>query len=299
MQKTSLRANLLLLLAAAIWGFAFVAQKKGMDYIGPFTFNTVRYFLGSLFVLPIVYYFRRKKLQLDPARLRSHTLPIKPAAALGVFLFLGTSFQQVGLVTADAGKSGFITGMYVLFVPLLGLFLSKKVNRQTWLGIAIALPGLYLLGVQPGSDKLWQMQQGDLLVLCSAVFWAMHVLLVDRLVRHHDALELSLLQFGFCALFSLVVALFQETIEWHAILDAAIPLLYVGILSTGVAFTLQVVAQKDAHPAHVAMIMSSEAVFALLGGWLYLNEVISGRMLIGCGLLLVAMILAQLPSKEK
>jgi drug/metabolite transporter (DMT)-like permease len=298
MQKSNLASSFMLLTAAAIWGFAFVAQKKGMDYVGPFTFNSARYLLGTLSILPLVLYFRNKRRQLDPVRFKNHSLPIKPAILLGALLFLGTSFQQVGLVTADAGKSGFITGMYVLFVPVFGLLLAKKVKSMTWLAVVIALSGLYLLGVKASAGNFWVMEQGDFLVLCSAVFWALHVLTVDRLVRHHDALELSILQFGFCTLFSLSVALGFETIEWQAILAAAQPILYVGILSTGVAFTLQVIAQKKVHPTHAAIIMSTEGVFAVIGGVLILKEIMTGRMLFGCGLILIAMIMAQLPAKK-
>ena len=298
MKHTSIRSNLMLMIAAAIWGFAFVAQKKGMDYIGPFTFNSVRYLLGTLSLIPVLWFFRRKRLQLDPVRIKPHKFPFGPAVALGFLLFCGTSLQQVGLVTADAGKSGFITGMYVLFVPLFGIFLSRKINRLTWIAVLIAIIGLYFLGVKADADNFWTLEWGDTLVLCSAVFWALHVLLVDRLVHDYDPIELSFLQFAYCALFSVCVALVVETFDWQRILEAWVPLLYVGLMSTGLAFTLQVLAQKEANPTHAAIIMSTEGVFAVIGGMLWLHELMSGRMLFGCLLILSAMILAQLPTRK-
>jgi len=191
-------------------------------------------------------------------------LPFKESLALGILMFCGLSLQQIGLVTASASKAGFITGTYVLLVPLFGIFIARKVNSIVWLAVFIAMFGLYLLSVKAGAENIWSMEFGDLLILTSAIFWALHVLLVDRLVHEHDALRLSILQFVFCTVFSLIAAMIFETIELSNVLAAWQPILYVGILSTGVAFTLQIIAQKEAHPSHTAIIMSMEGVFAVI-----------------------------------
>lgn len=298
MQKTSLKANLLLLITAAIWGFAFVAQKKGMDYVDPFTFNTARFFTGVLSLLPVLWFFKKAQSRASLSSIQKK-IPLKESCALGVLMFCGLSLQQVGLVTASASKAGFITGTYVLLVPLFGIFVARKVTANVWFAVIIALIGLYLLSVKAGAENIWTMEFGDVLILSSAVFWALHVLLVDRLVHSHDALQLSILQFVFCTLFSLIVALIFESIDFKAILAAWQPILFVGVFSTGVAFTLQIIAQKEAHPSHTAIIMSMEGVFAVIGGYLFLKEVISGRILLGCLLMLVAMLLAQLPLAQK
>lgn len=297
MQKTSLRANLLLLITAAIWGFAFVAQKKGMDYVGPFTFNTARFFVGVLSLLPVLWFFRRAQSKASIESIQAK-LPIKESFALGVLMFCGLSLQQVGLVTASAGKAGFLTGTYVLLVPLFGIFVARKVNSIVWIAVIIAMFGLYLLSVKADAQNIWSMEFGDILILSSAIFWALHVLLVDRLVHSHDAIQLSILQFVFCTVFSLIAAIAFETIDLSGVFEAWQPILYVGILSTGIAFTLQIIAQKEAHPSHTAIIMSMEGVFAVIGAYLWLNEIISGRILLGCTLMLAAMLLAQWPVKK-
>ena len=297
MQKTSLKANLLLLITAAIWGFAFVAQKKGMDYVGPFTFNTARFFVGVLSLLPVFWFFRQAQSRASIETVK-RKLPIKESLALGVLMFCGLSLQQVGLVTASASKAGFLTGTYVLLVPLLGIFVARSVNAIVWLAVVIAMFGLYMLSVKADAENIWSMEFGDVLILSSSIFWALHVLLVDRLVHSHDAMQLSILQFVFCTAFSLLAALALESIDLSAVFEAWQPILYVGILSTGVAFTLQIIAQKEAHPSHTAIIMCMEGVFAVIGGYLWLNEIISGRVLLGCTLMLAAMLLAQIPQKN-
>lgn len=293
MQHTTLRANLLMLLTAAIWGFAFVAQKKGMEFVGPFTFNAARFFLGVVSLLPVIWFLqkRSRSLRVD---ISSPSLPFKPALILGLVLFGGASFQQVGMVHTTAGKAGFITGLYVLLVPFFGLFIAKKVSRQTWLAVIVAFYGMYLLSVKADAENFWSLEFGDLLVLCSAIFWAMHVLLIDHFVQKHDALQLSILQFFYCALLSLIVALIFEHIEWASLVEAKWSIIYAGCFSVGIAYTLQVVAQQEAHPTHAAIILSMEGVFAALGGWWLLSELMTGRMLLGCGLILAAMLLAQI-----
>jgi len=306
MKQTSLKANILMLITAAVWGFAFVAQKKGMDHVGPFAFNASRFFIGVISLIPVLWFFRRhkkkeskkKKVKRKESTKSSSMFidssTIKVSVILGAVLFGGAALQQIGMVYTTAGKAGFITGIYVLLVPLFGLFVARKVSKQTWIAVLIALYGLYLLSVKSDAKNFWSLEFGDLLVLCSTVFWAIHILLVDRFVEKHDALELSITQFFFCGVFSLIVALIVESTTLEALLAAKWSILYAGCFSTAVGYTLQVVAQKEAHPTHAAIILSMEGVFAAIGGWLLLSEFMSGRMLLGCCLILVAMLLAQL-----
>ncbi len=284
-QNTSVKANLLLLITAAIWGFAFVAQRAGMEYLGPFTFNGIRFLLGTLSLLPVAYLLGRRNAALEgPAG-----SPIGPGLICGLFLFAGASFQQIGIQYTTAGKAGFITGMYVVLVPFFGLLLGRMIGAKVWFGALLAAAGLYLLSV---TDSM-RLERGDALVLFSAVFWALHVLAIDRFVLRVDALKLAVTQFTVCTVLSIMVAGALETASWDAIRAAAVPLFYAGVMSVGVAYTLQVIAQQEAHPAHVAIILSLEGVFAVLGGWLLLNEWLTPRMAAGCALMLAAMVVAQ------
>ncbi len=284
----ALKAELLLLLAAVIWGFAFVAQRVGMEHVGPFTYNGVRFVLGALSLLPLLLIGRRSGVSLYPGGWR----PILTGGLLaGLLLFAGASLQQVGIVYTTAGKAGFITGLYVVIVPLLGLLWGHRTPWSTWTGAALAVAGLYLLTV---TDDL-ALAEGDGLVLIGALFWAGHVLVIGWLSgRRLDPVLLACLQFVVCAVLSLAVAVAFEPIGLAGLEGAALPILYGGLLSVGVAYTLQVVAQRDAPPAHAAIILSLETVFAALGGWLLLQETLSGRGLIGCGLMFAGMLLSQL-----
>lgn len=275
----ALRAELLLLLAAGIWGFAFVAQRVGMQHVGPFLFNGVRFALGALTLIP----FLGNSFPLSRHHLLSGTLA-------GLVLFLGASLQQLGITTTTAGKAGFITGLYVVMVPLFGLFLGHRPPPGTWVGALTAAVGLYLLSI---SGRM-EIAAGDALVLASAFFWAAHVLLIARLSAHLGWAILAFLQFAVCALLSLAVALLFEEFAAAALLAASGPILYGGVLSVGVAYTLQVIAQRHAPPAHAAILLSLETVFAALGGWLILDEVLSWRGIAGCGLMLAGMLLSQL-----
>lgn len=284
-QKT-ITADLLLLLVALIWGFGFVAQRAGMEYLGPYTYNGIRFLLGGCFLLPLA-------LRAD-RRVQSDLLPkISPLTAgflAGLVLFAGATLQQIGLMYTTAGKAGFITGLYVIFVPILGLLLRQRTGFGTWFGAALATLGMYLLSVQ--SDL--SIDKGDLLVLIGAVFWALHVLLLGYLSPRTLPVRLAMVQFLVCGLFSMIIAWATEVITPQAIAAAAIPILYGGLCSVGIGYTLQVVAQCRAHPAHAAILLSLEAVFAAVGGWWLLGEVLSGRGLTGCGLMLGGMLLSQL-----
>ncbi|PPC77076.1 EamA family transporter [Pokkaliibacter plantistimulans] len=288
MRTSTLRADILLLITAAIWGTAFVAQRVGMEHLQPFTFNFARFLLGGLSLLPLVYWFSRKraKTEQEPVNLRFLLLG---GIAAGLILFAGSSLQQVGLLYTTAGKAGFITGLYLIFVPILGLFLSHKTGANTWLGATLALVGLYFLSV----TEDFTLAYGDALELIGAVFWAGHVLIIGWLSRRTDPLALSVVQLFTCMLLSLSTALVTEDIQLSAIKEAWFPIVYAGLFSVGVAYTLQIIGQKEAPPAHAAIILSGEAVFAVLGGWLLLDETLGMRELAGCALMLAGMLLSQ------
>ncbi len=288
MRTSTLRADILLLITAAIWGTAFVAQRVGMEHLQPFTFNFARFLLGGLSLLPLVYWFSRKraKTEQEPVNLRFLLLG---GIAAGLILFAGSSLQQVGLLYTTAGKAGFITGLYLIFVPILGLFLSHKTGANTWLGATLALVGLYFLSV----TEDFTLAYGDALELIGAVFWAGHVLIIGWLSRRTDPMALSVVQLFTCMLLSLSTALVTEDIQLSAIKEAWFPIVYAGLFSVGVAYTLQIIGQKEAPPAHAAIILSGEAVFAVLGGWLLLDETLGMRELAGCALMLAGMLLSQ------
>lgn len=293
-----MRANLMLLLAAAIWGSAFVAQRVGMDHVGPYTFNGIRFALGSLSLLPLILFY--KPAAPGQAAAESKTLPAaKAGVMLGIVLFMGASLQQIGLIYTTAGKAAFITCLYIVLVPIAGIFLKHQVSKHVWLGCLLAITGLYFLSIKEDLS----IGYGDLLELIGAFFWTAHILLIDRYAQKIDALKLSFFQFITCAALSLITALSLETIMLDGIIQAGIPILYGGIVSVGVAYTLQVIAQKDASPAHAAIILSMETVFAAISGYLIINEQLGPRELLGCGLMLAGMLLSQLqsflPGKER
>ena len=291
MPAKSLKSDLLLLLTAIIWGFAFVAQRMGMDHVGPFTFNGVRFALGSLSLLPLIWLLQRQKSRAPAVIPQAGGRELLRGGLLaGLALFLGASLQQVGLVYTTAGNAGFITGLYVVIVPILGLIWRQRPTLGTWLGAILATTGLFLLSVTAD----FSIAYGDALVLLGAFIWAGHVLLIGWLSPRMDALKLSAIQFAVCALLSLLTALAIESIRLEGIIAAAVPILYGGLFSVGIAYTLQVVAQREAHPAHTAIILSLEGVFAAIGGWLLLGELLTPRGLFGCALMLGGMLLSEL-----
>ena len=285
--RDTLQADGLLLLTALIWGFAFVAQRSGMKDIGPFAFNAVRFALGALALLPLRILQRRRGA--EPAAL-GPLARTAWAALAGLVLFLGASLQQVGLVTTTAANAGFITSFYVILVPLLGLLLGRSSGLRIWVGAVLALAGLFILSVGAG----FCIAAGDLLNLLGAFFWALHILLITHLVARMEALEIALGQFATCAALSLVATLLVEPARFAGLRPAALPILYGGLFSIGVAYTLQIVAQKRAHPAHASIILSMEALFAAIGGVLLLHEPLTLRLATGGALMLTGMVLSQL-----
>lgn len=283
-----MKYNLLLLLAAAIWGFAFVAQRVGMDYIGPFTFNGVRFALGALSLLPLVLFYKEDARPLGSGNIKAWQAGI----AAGVILFVAASLQQIGLLYTTAGKAAFITCLYIVLVPIIGIFLQQRMSGTGWLGSVLALTGLYFLCVKEN----FTIAYGDLFELAGAFFWSFHILVIDRFSRKVDALQLALFQTITCSVLSLVTAAIWETITLSQIFAAGIPLLYGGICSVGIAYTLQIIGQKKAAPAPAAIILSMETVFAALGGYLILGEMLGPEEIGGCILMMTGMLLSQLRS---
>lgn len=297
MNKTALKADLLLLITSAIWGFAFVAQRVGMEHIGPFTYNGIRFALGSISLLPLIA-FRSKKNHTKTLQVADQTLSNtkKPAEFFlstllaGTVLFIGSSFQQVGIQFTTAGKAGFLTGIYVVLVPLVGIVIGHKTKLPTWVGALFAFAGLYFLSSPERNSNI---NPGDILVIVSALFWSFHVLIIDRLAKKIDAIKLASAQFAWCSLFSLITALLFETFTYATIMKALVPILYGGLCSVGIAYTLQVIAQKDAPPAHASILLCLEGVFAFLGGTIILSEPITTKNITGSLLMLIGMLATQ------
>ncbi|MFW5643967.1 MAG: DMT family transporter [Alkalispirochaeta sp.] len=283
MRTRSLLNDSLLLTTAAIWGFAFVAQRVGMDHIGPFTYNGIRFLLGASILVPVA-------LWLSPLY-RIRVLPtIGAGIVAGSALFIAASLQQIGLVYTTAGNAGFITGLYVVLVPIIGIGRRQKIGSARWLAVALAVVGLWFLSV----SNDFRINPGDIFVIGSAFFFAAHVQLIDHLAPRYSALWLSLVQYVLVGILSLTVGGIFETFEPNALRNALPAILYGGIGSISIAYTLQVIAQRDAEPSHAAIILSLEGSFAALGGWLLLGEVLTPRGLLGCALLLAGMLLSQL-----
>ena len=279
----NLRTDGLLLLTSAIWGFAFVAQRAGMETIGPFTYNGVRFLLGAVTLLPLSFLVRRRP--------QAGGLRISDALIAGVLLFLGPPLQQVGLVSTTAGKAGFITGSYVVLVPIVGTVAGvSRTGLGRWLAVFLALAGLYLLSIREGLT----IGRGDALVALSAVFFALHVLYLAEVAPRNPVVPLAIMQFFVTGVSSIFFAFIVEEPQVSPILETWLPILYGGCFSVGIAYSLQVVAQRTAHPTHAAIILSLEGAFAALGGFLLLSERLSVREAVGCGVLLLAMLLSQL-----
>lgn len=287
-----LKSNLLLLLAAGIWGLAFVAQRVGMDHLGPFSFNGIRFALGALSLLPLLLFYNRGT---NTSGGKHDKQVIGAGAILGTVLFIGASLQQIGLIYTTAGKAAFITCLYIVLVPMVGIFLKQYISRSTWLGCIIAIVGLYLICVKDD----FSIAYGEGLQLIAAFFWTIHILLIDHFSKKVDVLKLSFVQFITCSLFSILTAVLFETVTMEAIWQCAVPLFYGGICSVGIAYTLQIVGQKYAQPSHAAIILSMETVFAAVGGWLILNEQLGTREFLGCVTMLVGMLLSQLQNIRK
>ncbi|MDR1178168.1 MAG: DMT family transporter, partial [Spirochaetaceae bacterium] len=325
MNKRAVRADLLLLLTAGIWGFGFVAQRFGMEYVGPFTYNAIRFVLGSVSLLPLILYFKssRAKNPENQDKRNPAGTAFRASFLAGSLLFVAVVLQQLGIMFTTVGNAGFITGLYVVLTPIFGIALGKKTGVPTWIGAVCTLGGLYFISA---AGRVNRVNPGDILTIASAVFWSFHVLLIDRLVQKTDPLILSSGQFAWCGFYSFIAALlFEPSVpswasfiapgfplqpwrslpEFAAILTgrispetfslgaALIPILYGGFASVGIAYTLQVVAQKDAPPAHATIILCLEGCFAALGGVIILSEHLGPWTILGSVLMLSGMLITQ------
>lgn len=293
-----LRGSFVLLLAAIIWGFAFVAQSEGMAHVGPFTFQASRMLLAALVLFPaalVIRFVRKKRTGAAPHKLFSPKLMLC-AAISGVFLCIASAFQQVGMLYTSVGHAGFLTALYLLMIPVLGLFFKKKVPIKLWFCILLALVGLWFLCM---TGEGFAMGKGDVLMLFSALFFSFQIMSLDLLSKDFDGVQYSAVQMLTAGLISLVCAFIFETPTAESIGAAWLPIAYAGIMSCGVAYTLQVIGQKYTHPTVASIIMSLEGVFAVLGGALLLSQVPSRFEVIGCVLMLTATIISQIPSKTK
>jgi drug/metabolite transporter (DMT)-like permease len=299
-----LRANFLLLTTSFIWGSAFVAQSIGMEHIGPFTFNAVRMVVAGVALTLVTLIMKRFEKRPEESLEDEAGLAEKSAKGdkalyigglcCGIVLFFASSFQQAGLLFTTAGKAGFITTLYIIIVPLLGLFLRRKIGKKIWFCVLLALVGLYFLSF----IEDMQMNLGDILMLFCAFGYAVHILVIDRFSRQADAVRLSQIQFFVSAVLSSVVMFIFESPDITSILMSWLPILYVGVLSGAVGFTLQIIAQKDTSPTIAALLMSFEAVFAALTGFVILNEILTIRELLGCVLMFAAVLIAQFPGRK-
>ena len=271
---------------------AFVAQRVSLDHIGAFTFNGLRFALGALSLVPLTFFFKPSGLIKESAGWKAVLIP---GLIAGVVLFSAAGLQQVGLNWTTAGKAAFLTGFYILLVPIFGLFLKRRPHAGVWFGASVALVGLYFLSI----TEQFTMGFGDALQLVGAVFWTVHIMVIDRFSPRLDPLKLSVVQFSVCSLLSFIVGLPFEPFSWTGLQAGLVPLLYSGFGSVGIAYTLQVVGQRGIASGPAALILSLETVFAALGGWLLLGETLGPRELAGCALMLAGMLLAQLWPKGK
>lgn len=292
MRQKTMRANLLLLLTATIWGTAFVAQSVGMDHVGPFTFICVRYWIGGLFLLPCIRLLDRVVGRPAAAAPENRRVHLIGGVCCGAALFVASVLQQLGIQRTSVGKAGFLTALYILIVPLLGLFVGKRVSRRIWGCVAVALVGMYLLCM---TESL-SVSTGDLLVMLCAVGFSIHILVIDHFSPRVDGVRMSCIQFFTAGALGIVPMLLEQP-DLSSLLAAAAPILYAGALSSGVAYTLQVVAQKDTDPTVATLIMSLESVISMLAGWVILGQALSPRELAGCALVFAAIIVAQLPER--
>lgn len=297
MNTKAMRSNFMLVLTAFIWGVAFVAQSVGMDYVGPFTFNSVRNFIATLVLLPCIKLLDKTSGKAAASEEgqsghSSRTLVIG-GIICGICLAVASSFQQIGIAYTTVGKAGFITAMYIIIVPILGLFVKKKVRILAWVSVAIAVAGLYLLCM---TESL-SLSKGDLLVLICAFCFSLHIMAIDYFSPKVDGVRMSCIQFLTCGIICAIPALLTESPDIHSILAAWMPILYAGAMSSAVGYTLQIVAQKNTDPVIASLLMSLESTFSVLAGWVLLNQHLSTRELCGCALMFVAIILAQLPER--
>lgn len=291
------KSNLCLLGTAVIWGFALVAQRDSMSVMGPFMYSAIRMFLGSAALVPVFIISDRIKRRSSRTEqtAESGRILLKGGIIAGIVVFLSMNLQQVALTSTDAGKTAFITALYIVLVPILGIFLKRRTNINNWIGAGIGVAGLFFLCVT--SD--FTVATGDMLLLAGSFGWAVQIFIIDHFAPKVNAAKLISVQFFVAGLLSLTVALITETNTIEAVISSIPSLLYTGIMSSGIAYTLQAVGQKYANPTTASVILSTESLFGALAGFIFLNEVMSGRELLGCVLMMTAVIVAQLPARKK
>ena len=301
MKKTNVKSPLLLFLAAVIWGVAFVAQSVGMEYVGPFTFNAVRSIIGGLVLIPCIFLLDRLKtdekkeaLTAEEKKQSNKTLLIG-GICCGICLCVASNLQQIGISYTTVGKAGFITAMYIIIVPVLGIFMKKKIGVQIWISVVMGVIGLYLLCM----TESFSLGKGDAYVLLCALVFSFHILTIDHFSPLVDGVKMSCIQFLVSGILSGVMMFLFEKPEIGAILSAWMPILYAGIMSCGVAYTLQIVGQKDMDPTVASLILSLESVVSVLAGWVLLGQKLSSKELFGCVIMCGAIILAQLPERKR
>ncbi len=301
MNTNQMKNSALLFLTAAIWGVAFVAQSVGMDYVGPFTFNAVRFLLGGTVLLPFLMWKRkngqdeagwREKSREEKKQARRITLT--GGICCGLALSTASLLQQNGILHTTVAKAGFITALYIVIVPVLGLFFRKKVRPLVWLSVALAVAGMYLLCIR----ESFAIGRGDFLVFLCAIVFSIHILVIDHFSPKADGVALSCVQFYTSSVVCGIGMFLTETPSWQAIVSGWMPILYAGILSCGVAYTLQIIGQKGMDPTVASLILSLESVISLIAGWLLLGQKLSLKEAAGCALVFIAIILAQLPQKS-
>ncbi len=294
---TNMKNNLLLVLTALIWGTAFVAQSVGMDYVGPFTFNMVRCLMGGVVLLPVIFLMDRRKTEEEKSRREPQerkTLLIG-GVSCGVALAVASSLQQYGILFTTVAKAGFITSMYIVIVPLLGIFLGKKLRPVIGLSVLISVVGFYFLCMTESQH----LRIGDIFVLLCAVGFSVHILVIDHFSPKVDGIRMACIQFFTAGLLCAVPTLIWESPVLSDLLAAWLPLLYAGVMSCGVGYTLQILGQKGADPTVASLILSLESVFSVLAGWVLLGQALTAKELFGCALIFGAIVLAQLPERRK
>ncbi|NBH72062.1 DMT family transporter [Clostridiaceae bacterium] len=298
-KKRSLLSSMMLVLTALIWGIAFVAQSEGMNYVGGFTFNASRFLIGGVVLIPCIFLLRRgnqgqgEKMPPKEKKRRRRT-GIVGGLCCGTVLCLSSSLQQFGIAYTTVGKAGFITALYIILVPILGLFMRKKVGLNVWVSVAIAAAGMYLLCIKEG----FSIGKGDFLVFLCSIGFSLHILVIDYFSPKADGVLISCVQFFTAGLCSALLTLVFEKPAWEALAAAWLPILYAGVMSCGVAYTLQVVAQKDVTPTIASLLMSLESVFSVLAGWVLLGQSLSLKELTGCLLVFIGILLAQIPVEK-
>ena len=295
--KQQIKSSLILLLTATIWGVAFVAQSVGMEYIGPFTFNAIRCVLGGLVLIPVILVLKKKKETGAENQEKEDKKTLWAGGiACGVILCIASNLQQFGIMEASVGKSGFFTALYIVMIPVIGIFIGKRPGIKLWFCVALAVVGMYLLCMTDGSFTI---ERADIMLLLCALAFSFHILVVDYFSPKVDGVKMSCIQFFVCGVLSAVGMLFTETPDISNIQAAWLPLLYAGLLSCGVGYTLQIVGQKGINPVIASLIMSLESVISALAGWVILGQVLSPKEILGCVLMFVAIIITQIPIGNK